>query len=89
MCVCINTARHYVTTENNSKNLNLTVQTYGICSETESAMENETDKILCDFEIQTDCLNSARRPDLVIVNKKRKKKRMNRIMDFDVRLTTK
>ena len=28
-------------------------------------------KILWDFEIQTDQLISARRPDLVIVNKKR------------------
>ena len=32
----------------------------------ESTLENETD-----FEIQTDHLISARRPDLVIVNKKR------------------
>ena len=41
----------------------------------ESDLENEAHKILWDFEIQTDPLISARRPDLVIVNKKEKKKR--------------
>ena len=37
----------------------------------ESTQENETLKIFWEFEIQTDHLISARRPDLVIVNKKR------------------
>ena len=37
----------------------------------ESVLENETDKILWDFEIQTDRLISARQPDLVTVNKNR------------------
>ena len=37
----------------------------------ESIIENETHKILWDFEIQTDHLISARRPDLVIVNTKK------------------
>ena len=38
----------------------------------ESVLENETQKILWDFEIQSDNLISARRPNLVIVyNKKR------------------
>ena len=37
----------------------------------ESVLENETHKILCDFEIQTDHLIPARRPDLTIVKKKR------------------
>ena len=37
----------------------------------ESVLENETHKILWDYKIQTDHLISARRPDLVIVNKKR------------------
>ena len=37
----------------------------------ESILENGTHKILWDFEIQTDHLISARRPDLEIVNKKR------------------
>ena len=40
----------------------------------ESILENETHKILWDFEIQTDHLIPARRPDLVIVNKKKKDK---------------
>ena len=38
----------------------------------ESVVENETYKLLSDFEIQTDHLISTRRPDLVIVNKERK-----------------
>ena len=37
--------------------------------------KNGTNKILWDFEIQTDQLISAKRPDLVIVKKKMKKKR--------------
>ena len=41
----------------------------------ESALENETHKILWKFDIHTDHLNSARRPDLVIVRKKEKKKK--------------
>ena len=35
----------------------------------EYILENETHKILCDFETQTDNLTSARRPDLVIIIK--------------------
>ena len=38
----------------------------------EAVLENETPKILWDLEIQTDHLISARRPDLVIVNKQEK-----------------
>ena len=41
----------------------------------ESTRENEIDKILYDFEIQTDHLISARRQDLVIINKSKKKKK--------------
>ena len=41
----------------------------------ESVLENETHKLLCDFEIQTSQLISFRRPDLIIINKKKKKKR--------------
>ena len=37
----------------------------------ESIQENETLKVLLDFEIQTDLLDSARRPDLATVNKKK------------------
>ena len=40
-----------------------------------SVPENEMHKFLWDFEIQTDHLISARRPDLVIVNKKKEKKK--------------
>ena len=37
----------------------------------EPGVENETHKILYDFNIQTDRLFSARRPDLVTVNNKK------------------
>ena len=37
-------------------------------------LENDTHKLLWDFNIQTDLLISARRPDLIIINKKKKKK---------------
>ena len=36
-----------------------------------SLQENETHKYFRDFEIQTDLLNSARRPDLMIINKEK------------------
>ena len=48
---------------------------------TESVLENETHKLFWDFEIQTDHLILARRPDLVIV-KKIKRKRTFLILDF-------
>ena len=47
----------------------------------ESVLKKETHKLLRDFEIQTDHLISARRPELVNVNKK---KRTCRIVGFDV-----
>ena len=47
-----------------------------------SVLENEIYKILWDFEIQTDHLISARRPDQVIINKKKKK--IYQIVDFGV-----
>ena len=47
----------------------------------ESAQENDTHKLLWDFDIQTDPLISARRPDLIIINKK---KRTCKIVDFTV-----
>ena len=37
----------------------------------QSVLQNETHKILCDFEIQTDHLISTRRQELVIISKKR------------------
>ena len=55
----------------------------------ESVLENETHKILWDFEIKTDHLIPARRPDLVFINKKkkkekRKKKRTCQLVNFAV-----
>ena len=44
--------------------------------------ENDTHKLLWDFDIQTDHLIPARRPDLIIANKK--KKRICKIVDFAV-----
>ena len=44
---------------------------------TEFVFEEETNNFLRNFEIQTDDLISARRPDLVIVNKKKGKKEEN------------
>ena len=44
-------------------------------------LENETHKLLWDFNIQMDLLIPARRPDLIIINKK---KRICKIVDFAV-----
>ena len=49
----------------------------------ESALEDEMHKLLWDFKKQTDHLISTRRPDLMIVNKK-KENRTSRIVDFTV-----
>ena len=57
-----------------------------------SVLENETHKLLWDFEIQTDHQISARRSELTIINKKKKKKKKKereladncRIVDFAV-----
>ena len=46
-------------------------------------LENDTHKLLWDFDIQTNHLISARRPDLIISNKK-KKNRISKIVDFAV-----
>ena len=40
-------------------------------------LENDTHKLLRDFEIQTDHLISARRPDLIIIEKKKKENLQN------------
>ena len=50
------------------KNLNLTVRVVY----TQPVLENETHKLLSDFEIKTGRLISARQPDLMIVIKKEK-----------------
>ena len=44
-------------------------------------LENNTHKLLWDFDIHTDHLISARIPDLIIINKK---KRICKIVDFAV-----
>ena len=45
-----------------AKNLNLTIRTNGICT---------TQHLFWDFNMHTDHLLSARKPDLIIINKKR------------------
>ena len=45
--------------------------------------ENNTHKLLWDFDIQTDHIISARRPDLITINEKKKKK-ISKIVDFAV-----
>ena len=47
-----------------------------------SALENDTHKLLWDFNIHTDHLISARRPDLIIINKKKKKKKKKEKREF-------
>ena len=50
-------------------------------------LENDTDKLLWDFNIQTDHLIPARRPDLIIINNNNNnnnKKRICKIVDFAV-----
>ena len=42
-----------------------------------SVRENDIHKLLWDFDIQTDHLISARRPDLIIINKKKKENLQN------------
>ena len=51
----------------------------------EPVQENNTHKLLWDFDIQTNHQISARRPDLIIINKKKKKRKRNwKIVDFAV-----
>ena len=38
-------------------------------------LENDSHKLLLDFNVQTDHLIPARRPDLIIIKKKKKKKK--------------
>ena len=46
-------------------------------------LENDSHKLLWDFDIETDQLISARRPDLIIINNKKEKK-ISKIVDFTV-----
>ena len=47
-------------------------------------LENDSQKLLWDLNIQTDHLIPARRPDLINIKKKKKKKRICKIVDFAV-----
>ena len=37
-----------------------------------SVLENDTNKLILDFDIQTDHLISARKPELIIINKRKR-----------------
>ena len=39
-----------------------------------SVLENDTHKLLWDFDVLTDYLILSRKPDLIIINKKKKKR---------------
>ena len=52
------------------KKFNLTIRTNGICT-TQHMSLRMTHKLLWDFDIHTHHLISARRPDLIIINKKK------------------
>ena len=48
-------------------------------------LENDTHKLLWDFDMHTDHRIFARSPDLIIINKKKKKrKKICKIVDFAV-----
>ena len=49
-----------------------------------SVLENDTHKLLWDFNIQKDNPIPARRPDLIIINNNKKKKRICKIVDIAV-----
>ena len=65
-------------TGNFARNLNLTILQFGICTNQNLILENETHKIFYDFEIQTDHQFSPRRSDLVVINKIKKENLLNR-----------
>ena len=54
-----------------AKNFNLTIWTNGTYT-TQHLSERMTHKLLCDFDIQTDHLISARRPGIIVINKKKR-----------------
>ena len=51
-------------------------------------LENDSHKLLWDFNIQTDHLIPARRPDLIIMNKKKKKRESAKLSTLLSRRTT-
>ena len=54
----------------------------------ESDLENETGKLLWNFEIQTDHLISVRGPDLIIINNNKKKRELEKLWILLSWLTT-
>ena len=50
----------------------------------EPFLENDTQKLLWDFDIHTDNLMSTRKPELIIINKNANKKKICKIVDFAV-----
>ena len=52
-----------------------------------AVLENGTHKLLWDFDIQTDHLISARRPDLIVINNK-KKRELAKLWTLQYWLTT-
>ena len=59
--------------------LNLTIRTSGICITQNPSWRTRRTKFYGGFDIQTDHLISARRPDLVTVNKKQRTCRIENI----------
>ena len=51
-------------------------------------LENDTHKLLWNFDIQMDYLISAQRPDLIIINKKKKKRKSAKMSNLRSRQTT-
>ena len=51
-------------------------------------LENDTHKFLWDFDIHTNHLFSARRPDLIMINNKKKKRKSTKLLTLLSRLTT-
>ena len=47
-------------------------------------LENNTHELLQDFDIHTDHLISVRRPDLIIINNKKERKKTIKFVDFAV-----
>ena len=64
-----------------ARNIHLTTLTNGMFKTQHPVLENDTHKLLLDFNIQTDHLIPARRPDLMKINKK---KRICKTVDFAV-----
>ena len=44
--------------------------------------ENDTHKLLWDFDMLKDHVISARRPDLIVINKKKKKKKREKLQNY-------